>query len=35
MIVDPYNRPLKIRESIETQTPKMKAHLGVCEFIYS
>jgi hypothetical protein len=26
---DPYNRFLKIQESIETLTPKVGAHLGV------
>jgi hypothetical protein len=32
---DPYNRPLKIRESIGTLTPKMGVHLGVWGFIPS
>jgi hypothetical protein len=32
---DPFNRFLKIRESIETPTLKMWAHLGVCGFIPS
>jgi hypothetical protein len=32
---DPCNRPLKIRESIETPTPKMGVHLGVWVFIHS
>jgi hypothetical protein len=35
MNFDPYNRPLKIWESIETQTPKMGAHLGMWGFILS
>jgi hypothetical protein len=35
MSFDPYNCSLKIRESIETQTPKVGAHLGVCGFIPS
>jgi hypothetical protein len=35
MNFDPYNRLLKIRESIETPTPKVGAHLGVCGFIPS
>jgi len=30
---DPYNCTLKVRESIETPTPKMGAHLGVWGFI--
>jgi hypothetical protein len=29
MSFDPYNHPLKIRESIVTPTPKMGVHLGV------
>ncbi len=29
MSFDPYNRLLKIQESIETPTPKVRAHLGV------
>jgi len=32
---DPYNCSLKIQESIETPTPKMRAHLGVWRFIPS
>jgi hypothetical protein len=28
---DPYNRSLKIRESTRIPTPKMGAHLGVCD----
>jgi hypothetical protein len=32
---DPYNRPLKIRESIGTSTLKMGIHLGVWSFIPS
>ncbi len=35
MNVKPYNYPLKVWKSIETPTPKMKAHLKVCEFIPS
>jgi hypothetical protein len=35
MSFDPCNRPLKIRESIETPTFKVGAHLGVCGFISS
>ncbi len=35
MIFDPCNRPLKIRESIETLILKTGAHLGVCDFIPS
>jgi hypothetical protein len=35
MSFDPCNFSLKIRESIETPTPKVGAHLGVCEFIPS
>ncbi len=35
MSFDPCNCPLKIRESIETPTPKVGAHLGVCGFIFS
>jgi len=31
MSFDPCNHPLKIQESIKTPTPKMVAHLGVCE----
>jgi hypothetical protein len=30
---DPWNLPLKIRESMGTPIPKMRAHLGVCGFI--
>jgi hypothetical protein len=30
---DPYNRSLKIQESIETPTPKVGVHLGVWRFI--
>jgi len=33
MNFDPFNHFLKIWKSIETQTPKMGAHLGVCGFI--
>ncbi len=29
MSFDPYNRPLKIWESIEILTPKVRIHLGV------
>jgi hypothetical protein len=32
---DPWNRPLKIRESIGTPIPKVKTHLGVWGFIPS
>jgi hypothetical protein len=32
---DPYNRFLKIWESIDTLSPKMEAHLGVWRFIPS
>jgi hypothetical protein len=32
---DPYNRPLKIHESIGTLTPKVRIHLGVWGFIPS
>jgi hypothetical protein len=35
MTFDPYNRPLKIQESIGTLTPKVGAHLGVWGFIPS
>jgi hypothetical protein len=35
MSFDPYDRPLKIRESIGTLTPKMGIHLGVWGFIPS
>jgi hypothetical protein len=35
MSFDPCNRPLEIQESIETSTPKMRAHLGVWGFIPS
>jgi hypothetical protein len=35
MIFDLYNCPLNIRESIETPTPKVGAHLGVWGFISS
>ncbi len=35
MSFDPYNRPLKIRESIKTPTPKVGAHLRVWGFIPS
>jgi len=35
MNFDPCNRPLKIRESIGTRTPKVGAHLGVWGFIPS
>jgi hypothetical protein len=35
MSFDPYNHLLKIRESIETPTPKMGAYLRVHEFIPS
>jgi hypothetical protein len=35
MSFDPYNRPLKIRESIRTPIPKVEAHLGVRGFIPS
>ncbi len=35
MNFDPYNRPLKIWEFIGTLSPKVRAHLGVCEFIPS
>jgi hypothetical protein len=35
MNFDPYNRPLKIWESIGTLIPKMRAHLGVWGFIFS
>jgi len=35
MIFEPYNRPLKIKESIETLILKAGAHLGVCGFIPS
>jgi hypothetical protein len=33
MSFDPWNRSLKIWESIETSIPKMRAHLGVWGFI--
>jgi hypothetical protein len=33
LIFDPYNCSLKIRESIETPTPKIEAPLGVWRFI--
>jgi hypothetical protein len=33
MRFDSYNRPLKIRESIETPTPKVGTHLGVWGFM--
>jgi hypothetical protein len=33
MYFDPYNRSLKIQESIKTLTPKMGAHLGMQRFI--
>jgi hypothetical protein len=32
---DPYNRFLKIQESIKTPTPKVGAHLKVWGFIFS
>ncbi len=32
---DPYNRSMKIRESIETPTLKVEAHLGLWRFIPS
>jgi hypothetical protein len=35
MSFDPYNRFLKIGDSIETPTPKMGVHLGVWGFIPS
>jgi hypothetical protein len=37
MIFDPYNRPLKIRESIEAPIPKVevRVHLGEWRFIPS
>jgi hypothetical protein len=35
MSFDPWNRSLQIRESIETPTPKLGAHLGVWRFIPS
>ncbi len=35
MNFDPFNHPLKIRESIETPTPKVETHLGVWGFIPS
>jgi len=35
MNFDPYNRPLKIRNSIGTPTPKVGADLGVWKFIPS
>jgi len=35
MNFDPYDRPLKIRESIGIPTPKVGAHLGVWGFIPS
>jgi hypothetical protein len=34
MSFDPYNHPLKIRESIETPTPKMGVHLGMRGFLH-
>jgi hypothetical protein len=33
MSFEPYNRLLKVQESIGTPTPKVGAHLGVCGFI--
>ncbi len=35
MNCDPYNHSLKIRESIESLTAKVGAHLGMCGFIPS
>jgi hypothetical protein len=35
MSFDPRNRLLQIQKSIETPTPKVGAHLGVCGFIPS
>jgi hypothetical protein len=35
MSFDPYDCPLKVRESIGTPTPKVKDHLGVWGFIPS
>jgi hypothetical protein len=35
MIFYPFNCPLKIQESIETPTSKVKVHLGVWGFISS
>jgi len=35
MNFDPYNRPLKIQESIGPPTPKVGVHLGVWGFIPS
>jgi hypothetical protein len=35
MSFDPYNRSLKIWESIGTPTSKVGAHLGMCKFILS
>jgi hypothetical protein len=35
MSFDSYNCTLKIQESIETPTPKVRAHLGVCGLIPS
>jgi len=35
MSFEPYNRLLKVQESIGTPTPKVGAHLGVCGFIPS
>jgi hypothetical protein len=32
---DPYNRPLKVHESIRTPTPKMGIYLGIWRFIPS
>jgi hypothetical protein len=35
MSFDPYNRPLKVRGSIKTPTPKVGGHLGMWGFIPS
>jgi hypothetical protein len=35
MSFDLYNRPLKIRESIETPTPKVEVHFGMWGLIPS
>jgi hypothetical protein len=35
MSFDPWNRPVKIRESIRAPTPKVGVHLGMWGFILS
>jgi hypothetical protein len=35
MNFDLWNTFLKIQKSIETPTPKVRAHLGMCKFISS